>query len=119
MVGCILDDVFTPEELVGHQLALVVLEVSQHVRHSVVDWFHHPVVDIRKVRFLICGNDLLHESLLHSRHFSKQTHSLGVCDPHIGIRVGGFAARYDERTQVIWVDKGSGWDERVLLICEY
>ena len=37
IVDCLLDDVFTLEELVGNQLTIVVLEVSQNVRHSVVD----------------------------------------------------------------------------------
>ena len=33
----LLDDVFALKELVGNKLTVVVLEVSQHVRHGVVD----------------------------------------------------------------------------------
>ena len=38
MVGCLLDNLFALEELVGHQLTVVVLKASQHIRHGVVDW---------------------------------------------------------------------------------
>ena len=30
-----------------------------------------------------------HERLLHSCHFSKHTHFIGVCNLHVGICVGG------------------------------
>ena len=66
IVYCLLDDVFALEELVGNQLTVVLLKVSQHVRDSVVDIIGRAVADIREVRFLDCGNNLLHENLLHS-----------------------------------------------------
>ena len=37
MVGRPLDNVFALEELVGHQLSVVFLEVIQHIRHGVFD----------------------------------------------------------------------------------
>ena len=76
-------------------------------------------MDIHEVLFLECGSDFLHESSLHSRHFSKYTYSLGVYDSHVGNRVSGCAVRSDERTQASWVDEGSGQDKRVLRIGEY
>ena len=116
IVDRLLDGVFALKELVGPQLTAVVLEVIQHVRHGVVDWIGRAVADIHKVRVLERGNNLLHGSLLHSRHLSEQTHFLGVCDSHAGIRVGSCAVRDDERTRVSRVDEGSGWYERVLRI---
>ena len=55
IVDCLLDDVFALEELVGNQLTVVLLKVSQHVRDSVVDIIGRAVADIREVRFLHHG----------------------------------------------------------------
>ena len=90
IVDCLLDNIFALEDLVGHQLNVVVLKMSQHVRDVVVDRIGRAVADNRKVSFLDCGNFFLHKSLLHYRHLLEQTHSLSVCNPHVGIRVGGF-----------------------------
>ena len=37
MVGCLLDSIFALKDIVGHQLTVVIFEVSQHVRHGAVD----------------------------------------------------------------------------------
>ena len=108
IVYCLLENVFALEELVGHQLNVVVLKVIQHFRNGVVDRIGRAVADIRKVRFLDRQNNLLHKSLLHSRHIPEQTHSLGVCDMHAVIRMGSCAVRYDMRTRVSWVDEWRG-----------
>ena len=76
-------------------------------------------MDICEVRFLKRGNNLLHESLLISRHLLEQTHYLSVCNPYDGICVDSCAVWDDEQTQVSGVDKGGGGDERVLRISEY
>ena len=60
IVDHLLDDVFALEELMGHQLTVVGVEVSQHIRDGVVDRIGHAVADICEVRFLGCGNNLLH-----------------------------------------------------------
>ena len=78
IVYCILGDFFALEELVGNQLTIVVLEVSQHVRVGFVDRIGHAVVDIREVRFLDHAKNLLNESLHHSFHLLEQTHFIGV-----------------------------------------
>ena len=82
----------------GHQLTVVVLKSIKHVCDGVVDRIGRAVVDIRKVHFLDHGIFFLHESLIHSRHLLEQTHYLGVCDPHVGIRMGGCDIRDDQRT---------------------
>ena len=83
------------------------MKAVQHVRDGVVDRIGLAVADIREVRFLERGKHLLHKGLLQSCHLSEQTHSLGVCDPHVRICVGSFAVQDDERTRVSWLDKGS------------
>ena len=103
----------------GHQLTVLVLQASQYIRHGVVDLIGRTVADICKVSFLDCVSNLLHKSLLHSCHLSEKTHFFGVCDPHVGICVGGCSIWDDEQTRVSQVDKGSGQDERVLRIREY
>ena len=55
MVCCLLDDVLALYKFVGHQLTLVLLEASEHVRHNVVTRVCHAVSDIRKILFLDCG----------------------------------------------------------------
>ena len=111
IVDRLLDDVFALEELVGHQPTVVVLKVSQHVHDGVVDRIGRAIADIIEVRLFEYVINLMHKSLLESRHLSEQTHSLGMCDPHVGIHVGGCAVRDDEWNRVSQVDKGSGWDE--------
>ena len=118
IVDCLLDDIFTLEELVGHQLTIVVLEVSQHIRNNVVDIIGSTVVDICEVRFLDRGHNILHESLLHSRKFLERTHFIGVCNPNAEIFVCGCAVRDDDLTHVSRADKGSGKYERLLRIGE-
>ena len=108
IVSRLLENVFTFKKLVGHQLTIVVLEVSHHIHHSVVDSICCPFSDIHEVHFLDNWNDLLHNILIYSRHFSKQAHFIGVRDPHVRICVGGCAIWDDERTEVDWVDKVSG-----------
>ena len=108
IVDRILDNIFVLEELVGHQLTVVVFKVSQHIRDGVVDRIVCEVADIREVCFLDRGNNSLQGIYIHSRRLSEQTHSLGVCDPHVGIRVSGCVVRDDKRAQVSWVEGGSG-----------
>ena len=81
--------------------------MTQQVRHGVVDLIFCLVADIREVRFLDSVNNVLHKSLLHSRHFSKQTHFLGVQDLHDVICVSGCAIRDDDQNRVSRVDEGS------------
>ena len=78
MVCLILDDVLVMEELVGHQLTVVVLEVSENILNGVVDRVCHEIADIHEIKLLDRGDDLLHEGLLDSRHFQKICTSL-VC----------------------------------------
>ena len=92
----------------GHQLTVVVLEVSQHVRDIVIDIIGRAVADIYKVRFLDHDKNLLLESLLHSRHLLEQTHYIGVYNQNVGIRVGSCAVRDDKRNWLSQVDEGSG-----------
>ena len=92
----------------GHQLTVVVLEVSQHIRDSVIDIIGRAVADIYKVRFLDHEKNFLLESLLHSRHLLEQTHSIGVYNQNVGIRVGSCAVHDDKRTWVILVDEDNG-----------
>ena len=92
----------------GYQLTVVVLEVSQHIHHGVVGEFCSVIVDVCEMQFLDHFNDFLHKSLLDSRHFSKHTHFLGVCDLRVGISMGGCDVWDDERTWVSQVEKGSG-----------
>ena len=103
----------------GHQLTVLVLVAIQYIQHGVVDLIGRTVTNIRQVRFLYCVSNLLHKILLHPCHLSEQTHFIGVCDPHVGIHVGGCSIWDDEQTRVIQVEKGSGQDERVLRISEY
>ena len=107
MVGCLLNNVLGLEKILRHQLTVVVLEAIQNVCHGVVDSFFS-VADIHRVRFLDCGNYLLHGSLIYSCHFMNQKQFLGVCNPHVGIFVGGCAVQDDELTRVSWLDKESG-----------
>ena len=104
----VIDAVFSIKDLLGNQLTVDVLEVSQHVHDGVVDIIGCVAADIHKVRFLDRGKFLLHKRLLHSRNLSEYTHSLGVCDLHVGIRVSGCDVRDDERTLASWLDEGSG-----------
>ena len=68
----LLDNVLTLKEFMWHQLTVVLLEVSDNVRHGVLDGISHAVADIREICLLDCGNDLLHKSLLDYRHFAKK-----------------------------------------------
>ena len=119
IVDRLLDNVFALRELVGHQMTVVVLKASQQVHGGAVDRIGCAVADIREVRFLDRGNVFLYESLLHYCHLLEQTHSIGVCDPHVGICVGGCAIRDDESTRVSRLDEESGQDESVLSISEH
>ena len=107
IVDTLLVGVFALEDIMGNQLTLVVLRASQHVRDGAVDRIGLAVVDIREVRALERGNNLLHESLIHSRQLLEQTHSVGVCNPHVEIRLGSCAVQDDERTRVSWLDERS------------
>ena len=78
IVDCLLDNVFTVEELVGNQLTVVVLEMSQHVRAGVFDRIGRAVANIRKVRLLDRGKFFQHDILLHYHQILEQTQSLGV-----------------------------------------
>ena len=89
----------------GNQVTVVVLEVNQHVCDGVVDRTSCAFADICEVHFLDCGNNFLQKSLIHSCHLLEKTHSLGVCDPHVEIFVGGCAIRGGERSRASWVDK--------------
>ena len=52
--------------------------MSQHVRHGVIDGVRRVISDIHEICLLDCGNDLLHNVLLDSRHFAKNVQFLGV-----------------------------------------
>ena len=83
MVCCLLDYVLAFEEFMGHQLTIFFLEVSEHVCHGVLNGVCRAILDIREICLLDCGDDLLQEGLLNSRHFAKKTHFLGVCNSHV------------------------------------
>ena len=93
MVLRLLGDVILNEKSVGHQLTVFVLEMSEHVRNSIVDGFCCVITDICEIRFLNTGNDLLHKSLIDSHHFSKQAHLLSVSYSNVRIHVGGCSVR--------------------------
>ena len=114
----LLDDVLLFQKLVRHQLTVVFLEVRKYVRNGVVNRVHGHVADIRLIFLLNHANDLLHERLLHYRHFREQAHLLGVSDPNIGVCVGGCAVRNDERTWVSRIYERIGVDECILRISE-
>ena len=69
MVRRLLDNVLSLAKFVGHQLTVYFLEVSEHVRHGVVDVVSRVISDIRNIRFLNRGNNFLHKSLIEFRHF--------------------------------------------------
>ena len=108
MVRRLLDNVLSLAKFVGHQLTVYFLEVSEHVRHGVVDVVSRVISDIRNIRFLNRGNDLLQETLLYSRNFSKQMHFLSVRNLYVRIHVGGCSVWDDEWTRVSWINEGSG-----------
>ena len=52
MVCHLLEDVLTLKDFVGNKLNVVFLEVSDHVRHGVVDGVRCLIADIREIRLL-------------------------------------------------------------------
>ena len=108
VVNRLLDVVLPFKDLVQHQLTAVVLQMREYTHHGVVYGICCPVADIQQIRFFDCVNNLLDESLFHSRHLTEQAHLLGVCNPRIVLRVGICAVWNDERTWASQVNKGSG-----------
>ena len=102
-----------------HQLTVVLLKVRKYACHCVTNRFFGPVADIRWILFLDRANDFFHERFFHSRHLTDHAHFLGLCYPHVEVRMGSCAIRNDERTRMSPVDKRSGGDERVLCIREH
>ena len=119
VVNRLLDVVLPFKDLVQHQLTAVVLQMREYTHHGVVYGICCPVADIQQIRFFDCVNNLLDESLFHSRHLTEQAHFLGVRIPHIGVRMGGRAVWNDERTQVSWVCERTGIYERVMRISKH
>ena len=66
-----------------NQLTVVFLEVSENVRNGIIDEIRHEIEDIREIRLLNCGNNMLNEVLIDSHHFTKNMHFLGVCDSNV------------------------------------
>ena len=106
MLCHLLDDFLALEEFMMHQLTVFFLKVSYHVRHGVVDGVGCAVENIRKIGLLGCGDYLLHEVLLNSRHFAKKKHFLGVCNFHVVILVVDCFVQDDDRIQMSWVNEG-------------
>ena len=119
MVHCLPSDVLSLEKFVGHQLTIFFLKVSYDICHGLVYGVSRAITDIHEIRFLKCGDDLLHGRFLDSRHFLKHTHFLRVSDSHVRICVVGCSVCDDERTCLSQVNKGSGPDECILRISEH
>ena len=83
MICRLLDYVLSLGEFVGNQLTVVVLEVSDHFRHGVIDVVCCVISDIRKICLLNHGDNLLHEGLLKSLHLAIKMHFLSVCDLYV------------------------------------
>ena len=56
MVRCLIDNVLALKEFVRHKLTVVLLEVSEHILHGVIDGVHRAIVDIRNICLPDCGN---------------------------------------------------------------
>ena len=106
MVHNLLDDVLELKEFMWHQLTVVLLALSENVRHGIVDGVCHAILDIREIIFLDCGDDMLHKALLNSYNFAKKTHFLGVCNYYVWVYVDGCTVRDDEWNRVSQVYKG-------------
>ena len=83
LVRLLLDDVLALKEFMWHQLIVFFLEVSENFSHSVIYGFCCVISDIRKIRLLDYGDDLLNACLQDYCHFAKKTHLLGVCNYHV------------------------------------
>ena len=66
-----------------NQLTVVFLEVSENVRNGIIDEIRHEIEDIREIRLLNCGNNMLYEVFIKSRHLAKDTHFLVVYDYYV------------------------------------
>ena len=49
-----------------HQPTVVLLDISEHVHHGIIDRVRCAVVDIHEICLLDCGDDLLYEGFLDS-----------------------------------------------------
>ena len=107
MVCCLHENVLVLEDFLGHQLTVVFLEMREHVCHSFLCVDSFAIVYNRKIRLLGRGSDLLHEELLDSRQFAKNTHFLCVRGFYVLTCMGSCAVWDDQRAQVSWVNKGS------------
>ena len=119
MLDCFLDNVLSLEEIVRHQLTVVVLEISKNVSHGVIYEVFCAIADIRDIRLLECGNYLFDKVLIDSRHFSKNKFFLVVGDSHVWVHVGGCDVQDDEWNRVSWVDEGNVQYYHVLRIGEH
>ena len=88
--------------------------MCEDARHGVIYQVFRPVADIHQVSCLDRANNVLDNSLLHSRHLTEQAHFLGVQYPPIEVCVSGRAVQNDVETWVSRVNKSSGIIEGVM-----
>ena len=89
MIACLLYNVLVLKEFVWKSLPVILLNICEEIGHGVIDWIRRAIADIREIGLLNCGENLLYEGLLDSRHFVKETHFFGVRNAYFVVHVVG------------------------------